>query len=91
MLGVSVAVPGPPPVRMKTVSKILKASISRKRPTTTSNGASIGTVRRKKICTAEAPSTAAARKGPTGKACRPARKASIMKGVHCQMSTKISA
>ena len=61
MLGVSVAVPGPPPVRMKTVSNTLKASIRRNSPMTASSGASIGSVRRKKICRLLAPSTAAAR------------------------------
>ena len=50
MDGDSVVVPGPPPVRMKMESKILKASIKRNMPMTTSKGAIIGRVSRKKVC-----------------------------------------
>ena len=49
MLGVSVARPGPPPVRMKKLSKTLKASISRSSTMTASSGVIIGNVSWKKI------------------------------------------
>ena len=50
-----------------------------------------GSVKRRKACRLVAPSTAAARYGVTGSDCSPAKKASIMNGVHCQTSTSTSA
>src|SRR6478672_5567457 len=50
MLGVSVDVPGPPPVRIKSVSTTLNASIRRSTPMTASSGVSIGKVKRQTLC-----------------------------------------
>ena len=61
MLGASVAVPGPPAVRMKMVSNTLKASMRRSSTITAISGASSGRVMRRKACMGVAPSTAAAR------------------------------
>ena len=52
-------------------------------------GYSIGTVILIKICQLLAPSTFAASNGSFGNEAKPPRQISNIKGVHCQVSTKI--
>jgi hypothetical protein len=60
MLRVSDAVPGPPWLITKMMSKALTASMVRMIAATIRNGSTMGKVMRQKVCQAEAPSSCAA-------------------------------
>src|SRR5919202_577045 len=78
---VSVALPGPPPVMMNSVSNSRSASMPRMTSATRMSGRRSGSVRLLKRCQALAPSTAAASNSSDGSDCMPARNTRNMNGV----------
>src|SRR5919202_4684353 len=78
---VSVALPGPPPVMMNSVSNSRSASMPRMTRATRMSGRRSGSVRLLKRCQALAPSTAAASNSSDGSDCMPARNTRNMNGV----------
>src|SRR5574337_1140558 len=91
ILIVSEAFEGPPWVITKMMSKVFRASMDRNRMATIRVGRRRGRVINQKHWKGLAPSMRADSYGSLGRAARPARAMSMMRGVHSHTSTKAMA
>src|SRR3712207_7946373 len=73
------------------MSKTLHASTILRRKINHRRGARRGSVKKRKFWVADPPSTLAASYSSEGRLCSPARVIRKTNGVHCQMSTRITA
>ncbi len=87
---ISVERPGPPPVRTRITSSTLKASIRRRSMVTTRTGIISGSLMWMICCQPVAPSMRAASSAERGSDCSAASDRMKMKGVHCQMSARMT-